>query len=141
MTIEKYIGRKKRPFAQSFPGESKVQRHFKDSCDVNNIVAHFLQTGIDPHADRLKNQKFGYASSQTFEEAMRNIAEINSSFAELSAEVRQEHLNDPARWIDAMASPTPPDENIVDPEAPQEPSPTPPEAPPEDAKINELRDN
>ncbi len=108
---------KKRPFSQDFSGESKTQQHFKDSCDVNNIVATFQATGIDPYADRIRNQKFGFANSQDFSEAMQNIAEINSRFAGLPSEIRQEFSNDPARWIDSLANPSQPDEKIVETDA------------------------
>jgi len=105
-------------FSQDFSGPSLVQKHFKDSADVNVIVAHFLQTGIDPNADRLTQQKFGYASSQDFSEAMQNIAEITSAFADLPSETREEFSNDPAAWIDHITTPDP----IPEPEAPEKAS-------------------
>ena len=44
----------KRRFSQDFSGESKTQQHFKDSANVNNIVASYRATGLDPYAERLK---------------------------------------------------------------------------------------
>ena len=115
----------KRRFSQDFSGESKTQQHFKAAADVNNIVAHFRSTGIDPYAARLTTQKFGYASSQTFSDAMQNVAEINTAFEELPSSVRQSHSNDPAVWLDSLATPTPQDDPIVSPERSQEPSDSP----------------
>jgi len=106
---------KKRPFAMDFSGESKTQQHFKDACDVNNIVAHFRATGIDPYAERLTNQHFGYASSQTFTEAMQNIAQIQTAFAELPSEERSAHQNDPATWLESLAAPPPTQEEGASP--------------------------
>jgi len=122
----------KRPFAQDFSGESKTQQHFTESCDVNNIVAAFVSTGIDPHAERLSLQKFGYASSQDFSEAMQNVAEVQSAFAALPSETRQEFGNDPTAWIEHLATPESPDEIIVESEpseAPSEPPVLAPETP------------
>jgi len=102
--------KRKRPYPayrQDFSGESKTQQHFKDSADVNNIIAHFRATGIDPYAERAKNQNFGYASSQKFSDAMNNIAEINSAFQELTATERADHQNDPALWLETLATPPP----------------------------------
>lgn len=105
--------KRKRRFAQDFSGESLTQQHFKDSSDVNNIIAHFRDTGIDPYAQRAQNQSFGYASSQTFSDAMQNIAEIKTAFADLPAAERQSHSNDPAVWLDSI---TTPDEGITEEE-------------------------
>lgn len=129
----------KRPFSQDFSGESKTQQHFTESVNVNNIVRHFVQTGVDPYADRLKNQNFGYASSQDFTEAMQNIAQINTAFAELPSEERSAFGNDPARWIDHLTTPIPAVEEI-DPQTASEavsevpvPSPSPDPDPGESA--------
>ena len=111
--------------SQDFSANGKTQQHFKESCDVNNIVAHFTQTGIDPHADRIGKQKFGYASSQSFSEALRATAEINSAFAELPSATRAHFQNDPASWLDAQLTPEAPSEEITPPESPQEPSTAP----------------
>lgn len=104
---------KPRPFAQDFSGESKTQQHFKDSCDVNNIVSHYAATGLDPYQDRLQQKRFGYASSLTFEDALRKTTEIESSFSELPSEVRSGFANSPAKWLDSLIEPEPPlDENV-----------------------------
>lgn len=117
----------KRPFSQDFSEGGKTQQHFKESCNVNNIIAHFAATGIDPHANRLANKTFGYASSRTFAEALRHTAEIQSQFNALPAVERSSFDNDPGRWLDALTTPEPTPDDIVAPEASQEASPAPPE--------------
>lgn len=109
-----------RPYAQDFSGESRTQQQFVGAADINNIVAHFQATGVDPSADRAANQQYGFASSQSFSDAMQNIAEINSAFADLPSEARQGFGNDPARWLDSMATPPPTPDEIVAPEASEE---------------------
>ena len=94
-----------------------------------------MATGLDPSADRLLTQKFGYASSQTFDEALRKTAEIKSAFAELPSETRSEFGNDPARWLDSMATPSPSPEEIVQPPATEAESP--PEKPVESPESTE----
>jgi len=110
---------KKRPFSQDFSAGGKTQQHFTDTVNVNNIVAHYLHTGVDPFEERKRSQAFGYASSKSFSEAMQNVAEVESTFAELSGEVRQGFGNDPARWLDHLATPPSDDQEIVEPEAPE----------------------
>lgn len=82
-------------------------------CDVNNIVAHFVSTGIDPYAERLAKQSFGYASAQSFEEALRLTAEVTSAFEVQPSEIRSEFSNDPALWLDSLVDADPSDDAIV----------------------------
>jgi len=123
---------KTRPFAQDFSEGGKTQQHFTDSVNVNNIVAHYLHTGVDPFEERKKQMTFGHASSKTFSEAMQTVAEVNSQFADLPGSVRQTFANDPKRWLDHLANPTPESDEIVDSEASQEAPETPVEDPPAD---------
>jgi len=118
-----------RPFAQDFSGDGKTQQHFTEGCDVNNIIAQYAQTGVDVHADRATNQRFGYATSTSYLEAMQNIAEINSAFAELPSKDRSQFDNDPAQWVESLEEPETIDE-VDDPPAAPEPPQEPPEAPP-----------
>jgi len=111
-----------RPFSQDFSAGGKTQQHFTESVNVNNIVAHYLHTGVDPFEERKKNMTFGYASSKSFSEAMQTIAEVNTSFAELTGEQRQGFGNSPERWLDHLATLPPEGDEIVDPE-PSEGSP------------------
>jgi len=124
---------KRRPFSQDFSGPSLTQQHFTAQVDVNNIVNHFRVTGIDPYADRIPKQKFGFASSVTFEEALRQTAEVKSAFAELPSEKRGSFNNDPALWLDSLVidpTPTIDETPIVDPAASQPPAEPPTEPKP-----------
>ena len=109
--------------SQDFSGESVTQQHFRASCDVNNIVAHFTQTGIDPNPEGKAAQKYGFATSKDFTESAFAVAEIRSAFADLPSHVRSLHDNDPARWIESQATPPSEDPPKPSPEASQEASP------------------
>lgn len=95
-----------------FEGESMTQQHFGPIQDVNNIVRRYMATGVDPYESRRQNQRFGYASSETFEDHARRVAEVNSAFEQLPARERLRFDNDPALWLDSLAE-------IVDSEASQ----------------------
>ena len=100
---------------------------------MNNIVRHFQETGIDPHIDRKKLERFAHASSKTYEEAMRLTSEIDSAFADLPASLRNMHHNDAQRWITSLANPTI-DPVEKEPEtAPESPSELPPTEPEKDS--------
>lgn len=74
--------KRKRKYSQDFSGGSLTDTSFAAACDVNNIVNHYQQTGIDPYVDRLKNQRFGDVHTLTYEDAMRHKAEIDSYLVE-----------------------------------------------------------
>lgn len=122
----------KRKYSQDFSGDSVVQQHFKESTDINAIIRQHQMTGIDPYEHR-KNPQFGYATSQTYYDACRNTAEIQSAFMELPSKERASHLNDPGRWLLSMQTPPQDPDEIVAPAASEEPSATavPPEAAPD----------
>ncbi len=126
---------KKRPFAQDFSGESRTDRSFAPGCEVNTIVQHYAQTGVDPFADRLKLQRFGFAATLSYEEACRRTAEIESAFAELSPAERQAHGNNAEAWFEDSARLPPQDDEIVDSGASQEVSDNPAESMPQDPEI------
>lgn len=107
-----------RKYSQDFSGNSLTDQSFTPSCDVNNIVAHYDKTGIDEHAARKNQESFADATTQTFDEAMRNHAETKSAIAERG--------NDPANWPNLIHEPEP---EITAPEPSQD---APIDPPPED---------
>lgn len=136
------MARKK--IVSTFPDPGRTQQHFKEECDVNNIVKRFAQTGVYDHV-AAGIPRYAHCSSQSFTEAKFMIAEINSHFERLPAETRRHFENDPEKFVAAhedperrdelvelgLAEPLPESENEPD-EAPDPPvADPPPEAAPE----------
>ena len=107
-----YISTKPRPYSQDFSGNSKTDTSFGPACDVNNIVRHYENTGIDPFITRKQQERFAPASVMTFEEAMRQKAELDSAFLDLPASVRAQHANDPLTWLEYTQNPPAPEEPL-----------------------------
>lgn len=103
-------------------GSSKTQQHFKDESDINRIVNKYAETGIITHI-RQQPQQYGYATSQSFTEAMQIVAEAKSNFAELPSSVRTHFNNDPAQYLDAIEDPSRNAEfvklGLIDPQPPE----------------------
>jgi len=91
------------PFIAMHDGVKITQDHFRDEVDINNIIAKFAETGAFPIANR--QAEYGYATSQTFTEAMQTIASAKEEFAKLPSEARAHFLNDPAAYLDAVGDP------------------------------------
>lgn len=120
--------KRKRKFSQDFSGVSKTDRSFGPACDVNAIVRHYEQTGIDPYISRKAAEQFGDVSSQNYLEAMRTVADVNSAFAELPSAERHAHSNDPQQWIEHLNTPPDPEPEIAPPApSPEAPEPVPPD--------------
>ena len=126
----------KRPyprFAQDFSGETVTQQQFTAASDINNIVASYERTGIDPYASRLENQQFGDGEYRTYQEALNNVADLNSRFHELPMAIREQYNNDPETYLSALEA-----QNVVKPDPtdppPQEAPDTPPEPPPQEVE-------
>ncbi|AXH74181.1 MAG: DNA pilot protein [Microviridae sp.] len=127
----------KRPyprFGQDFSGDTKTQQHMADAADINNIVAQYDRTGIDPYASRRAAATYGDQPTQTYHEAMQAIATIESAFAELSPEDQAIYDNSPLAFANAIheaqnasPEPEPAPEPVPAPEGSQEPPADPPQ--------------
>ena len=112
----------------SFPQETKTKQSFKEECDINRIVKSFAKTGEFTHLARGTPQ-YGYASSQSFHEAMNIVTESKSQFEELPSKARSHFENDPAKFLACCEDETRRDElvelGLADPKPAPEPEPSP----------------
>ena len=122
--------KRKRKYGQDFSEATHgriTDSSFAPACDVNNIVAHYQKTGIDPYVDRIALARFQEASTISFEDAMRHKADLDTAFAEQPLSVRAEHDNSAIQWYESLATQNTA-EVVLD-----APEPPPAEPPPEDA--------
>lgn len=98
-------------FPFEFTEPSMTQQHFKEDCDINNIIARFTKTGLLPQIDA----QFEYADvsdHQTFEESMNLVARTKEAFMELPAYLRKRFDNDPAAMLAFIDDPANTDEAV-----------------------------
>ena len=107
--------KRKRKYAQDFSGHSLTDTSFAPSCDVNNIIRHYENTGVDPHAYRKNLAKYGDVPSITFSEAMQNKAAFDSYVAENPH--CYENLQEAHRATISEDSPLPPAKQSEAPDA------------------------
>lgn len=88
-----------------FTDPSMTEQHFKDECDINNIVARFSETGVLPQGNR--QPLFG-----DFEHFPTDLAasmamydEAHARFMELDASIRKQFDNDPAQLLAFLNDP------------------------------------
>lgn len=130
------------------PDEDMTRQSFKDECNINNIVARFIQTGAVDHV-REYGAQYGEVSSMDLHEAMNTALKAQDMFDALPAKLREHFGQDPGVFLDFVADPANLDEmkqlGLVRPEpvdppgapeggAAEPPSPPPKESPTGDAK-------
>ncbi len=79
--------------------KKQTESHHAESCDVNCIINRFKKTGVLEHRNTHRGT-YGFASSQTFQDAMQIVAQGNSLFSELPSEIRDKFNHDPAQFLE-----------------------------------------
>jgi phage internal scaffolding protein len=79
-----------------------AQQHFKDECDINNILRQFNVTGLLPEAPL--SPRYGDFSGITdYHTAMNAVIAAEDGFMALPADLRARFQNDPAQLIDFLS--------------------------------------
>lgn len=81
---------------------SMTQQHFKDECDINNIVATYQQTGVLPQrSDALYGDFTGLPDNPI--DAKRIFDEAQEKFLQLPSDFRKQLNNSPAEFLDFIS--------------------------------------
>ena len=100
----------KSPIADSSK-PSLTQQEFKDSCDINNILAKFSvqaqALGVDPSLLMPQDQgTYGdFSNLDDFQTAQNKIAFLNDQFSNLPSSVRRKFGDDLNSFIGAISDP------------------------------------
>jgi phage internal scaffolding protein len=80
---------------------SLAQQHFKDECDINNILRQFNVTGLLPDAP-VSPQYGDFTGISDYKTALDRINSANTEFMNLPAELRAKFNNEPANLINFL---------------------------------------
>lgn len=82
--------------------ESLAQQHFKEECDINEIVRRFGLTGEMP--ENFRAPVYGdFTGVVDFQTGMNAVVQAQESFMSMPAEVRARFANDPQRLMEFLA--------------------------------------
>ncbi len=86
------------------PASGNTQQQFREEVNINNIVKKYHDTGM---IQQMANSQgsYGYATSQSFTEAMHIVANARSEFERLPSSVRSHFENDTSKFLDAVQDP------------------------------------
>lgn len=113
-------------------GEDRTKQSFKEECDINNIMARYIKTGVLEFAAR-NEAKYGDFTGIDFQAAHDVVARGKTLFAELPAVVRERFENSPSKFLDFVNNPANEAEAVrlglaTAPATPQAPATPPPAA-------------
>jgi len=78
-------------YSQSFT-DGLTEQHHTDTCDINKILAQFMETGIMPQTNA--NPKYGDVSDVDFTQMQNQLATAKTLFEELPEQVKARFNNE-----------------------------------------------
>lgn len=106
-------------------GESRTKQSFRDECDIENIVAKYVKTGLVSHLAGGQPFYADVSEMADYRGAIEQVRSAEKFFAGLPAKVRAFFENDIATFVDWMADPANADQleklgvRILDGKAPE----------------------
>jgi phage internal scaffolding protein len=88
-----------------------TQQHFKDECDINNILRQFNITGLLPEAP-LSPRYGDFTGISDYHTALNQVIAAEDEFMALPAQIRGRFDNDPAKLIEFLENSENKDEAI-----------------------------
>jgi len=82
---------------------SLAQQHFKDECDINNILRQFNVTGLLPESP-LSPRYGDFTGIGDYHTALNAVIAAEDGFMALPADLRARFQNDPAQLIDFLSN-------------------------------------
>lgn len=80
---------------------SLAQQHFKDECDINNILRQFNITGLLP--EQPLSPRYGdFTGIGDYHTALNRVIAAQDEFDSLPAQIRAKFDNDPANLIEFL---------------------------------------
>lgn len=87
--------------AKNSAKETRTNQQFKKSCDINQILARFKQTGVIDHVAKYQPE-YGEMSSLDFEEAFNTVKQAEEMFEALPSDIRRNFHNKPENFLAYM---------------------------------------
>ena len=87
-----------------FPEVGRTKSEFKESCDINNMLAKYQQTGNLPLMKQ--NPIYGdFSEPTTYQEAQNTLIVAQQQFDGLPSEIRKQFDNDPEQFLEFCNDP------------------------------------
>lgn len=85
--------------------ESRTKQHFKDECDINQIMEKYARTGVLPIPVNSRAVYGDYSTPFDFQEAQELIIRAREQFEALPSGLRNRFGNDPKNFLAFCSDP------------------------------------
>ena len=86
-------------------GESLTQQHFKEECDVINIIKKHDRNGIIEHVQRGQARYGDFSEVEDYREALDLVRDAQDEFMTIPSDIRKKFDNDPGKFYEFVSNP------------------------------------
>lgn len=86
-------------------GESLTQQHFKEECDVINIIKRHDRNGIIEHVQRGQARYGDFSQVADYREALDLVRDAQDEFMTIPSDIRKKFDNDPGKFYEFVSNP------------------------------------
>lgn len=86
-------------------GESLTQQHFKEECDVINIIKRHDKNGIIEHVQRGQARYGDFSEVADYREALDLVRDAQNEFMTIPSDIRKKFENDPGKFYEFVSNP------------------------------------
>jgi phage internal scaffolding protein len=86
-------------------GESLTQQHFKEECDVINIIKKHDRNGIIEHVQRGQARYGDFSEVADYREALDLVRDAQDEFMTIPSDIRKKFDNDPGKFYEFVSNP------------------------------------
>ena len=84
-------------YSEIHSDDGLTEQHHAETCDINKILAQFMETGILPTST--KDPQYGDVSEHDFQEVQNQLANAKTLFEELPDPVKAQFDNKPFKFL------------------------------------------
>ena len=85
-------------YTEKHSDDGLTEQHHAETCDINKILAQFMETGILPTSTN-NDPQYGDVSEHDFQEVQNQLANAKTLFEELPDTVRAQFDNKPFKFL------------------------------------------
>ena len=86
-------------------GESLTQQHFKEECEVINIIKKHDRNGIIEHVQRGQARYGDFSEVHDYREALDLVRDAQDEFMRIPSDIRKKFANDPGKFYEFVSNP------------------------------------
>ena len=86
-------------------GESRTQQHFKEECEIINIIKRHDRNGIIEHVQRGQARYGDFSEVHDYRQALDSVRDANEEFMQIPSDIRKKFDNDPGKFYEFVSNP------------------------------------